>query len=45
MRQPTDPDWVYGYDAWTEPLPEPALKFGGKADWETNPACSCVSAA
>jgi salicylate hydroxylase/6-hydroxynicotinate 3-monooxygenase len=22
MRQPTNPDWVYGYDAWTEPLPE-----------------------
>ena len=22
MRQPTDPDWVYGYDAWTAPLPE-----------------------
>jgi salicylate hydroxylase/6-hydroxynicotinate 3-monooxygenase len=20
MRQPTDPDWVYGYDAWTAPL-------------------------
>ena len=18
MRQPTDPDWVYGYDAWTD---------------------------
>ncbi len=24
MRQPTDPSWVYGYDAWTEPLPESA---------------------
>jgi salicylate hydroxylase/6-hydroxynicotinate 3-monooxygenase len=22
MRQPTNPDWVYGYDAWTAPLPE-----------------------
>jgi salicylate hydroxylase/6-hydroxynicotinate 3-monooxygenase len=22
MRQPTNPDWVYGYDAWTTPLPE-----------------------
>ena len=22
MRQPTNPDWVYGYDAWSEPLPE-----------------------
>jgi 6-hydroxynicotinate 3-monooxygenase len=22
MRQPTNPDWVYGYDAWNEPLPE-----------------------
>ena len=22
MRQPTNPDWVYGHDAWTEPLPE-----------------------
>ncbi len=22
MRQPTDPAWVYGYDAWTAPLPE-----------------------
>jgi len=22
MRQPTNPDWVYGYDAWTVPLPE-----------------------
>jgi salicylate hydroxylase/6-hydroxynicotinate 3-monooxygenase len=21
MRQATDPDWVYGYDAWTAPLP------------------------
>jgi 6-hydroxynicotinate 3-monooxygenase len=20
MRQATDPDWVYGYDAWTAPL-------------------------
>ncbi|MEX2035965.1 MAG: FAD-dependent monooxygenase [Xanthobacteraceae bacterium] len=25
MRHPTDPDWVYGYDAWTAPLePQPA---------------------
>ena len=23
MRQPTDPDWVYGYDAWSVPLGEP----------------------
>jgi salicylate hydroxylase/6-hydroxynicotinate 3-monooxygenase len=22
MREPTDPSWVYGYDAWSEPLPE-----------------------
>lgn len=22
MRQPTNPDWVYGYDAWTAPLSE-----------------------
>ena len=22
MRQPTDPAWVYGYDAWSAPLPE-----------------------
>ena len=22
MRQPTDPNWVYGYDAWSVPLPE-----------------------
>ena len=22
MRQPTNPDWVYGYDAWAGPLPE-----------------------
>jgi salicylate hydroxylase/6-hydroxynicotinate 3-monooxygenase len=22
MRQPTNPDWVYGYDAWNDPLPE-----------------------
>jgi salicylate hydroxylase/6-hydroxynicotinate 3-monooxygenase len=22
MRQPTNPDWVYGYDAWTAALPE-----------------------
>jgi salicylate hydroxylase/6-hydroxynicotinate 3-monooxygenase len=21
MRQATDPDWVYGYDAWSAPLP------------------------
>jgi len=20
MRQPTDANWVYGYDAWTAPL-------------------------
>jgi len=20
LREPTDPDWVYGYDAWTAPL-------------------------
>ncbi len=20
LREPTDPDWVYGYDAWTSPL-------------------------
>jgi len=24
MSQPTDPDWVYRYDAWREPLREPA---------------------
>ena len=27
MREATDPDWVYGYDAWTAPLdpaPSPA---------------------
>jgi salicylate hydroxylase/6-hydroxynicotinate 3-monooxygenase len=26
LKSPTDPDWVYGYDAWTTPLatPEPA---------------------
>lgn len=23
MRRRTDPDWVYGYDAWTVPLPPP----------------------
>ena len=23
MRTPTDPDWVYGYDAWTAPLADP----------------------
>ena len=22
MREKTDPDWVYGYDAWTVDLPE-----------------------
>jgi 6-hydroxynicotinate 3-monooxygenase len=22
MKQKTDPDWVYGYDAWNEPLPQ-----------------------
>jgi salicylate hydroxylase/6-hydroxynicotinate 3-monooxygenase len=30
MRQPTNPDWVYGYDAWTVPLDQteemPALE-------------------
>jgi 6-hydroxynicotinate 3-monooxygenase len=20
LKDPTDPDWVYGYDAWSEPL-------------------------
>ncbi|WP_076864640.1 FAD-dependent monooxygenase [Bradyrhizobium mercantei] len=25
LKNPTDPDWVYGYDAWTTPLAEPAL--------------------
>ena len=25
MRDPTDPDWVYGYDAWTAPLAEANL--------------------
>ncbi|QIG96636.1 FAD-dependent monooxygenase [Bradyrhizobium sp. 6(2017)] len=25
LKNPTDPDWVYGYDAWTAPLAEPAL--------------------
>jgi 6-hydroxynicotinate 3-monooxygenase len=20
LRDPTDPEWVYGYDAWTAPL-------------------------
>jgi 6-hydroxynicotinate 3-monooxygenase len=24
LRHPHDADWVYGYDAWTEPLAEPA---------------------
>jgi salicylate hydroxylase/6-hydroxynicotinate 3-monooxygenase len=24
MRQATDPDWVYGYDAWSAPLPAAA---------------------
>ena len=22
LKNPTDPDWVYGYDAWNEPLAE-----------------------
>ncbi|GKQ55072.1 FAD-dependent monooxygenase [Bradyrhizobium sp. Ce-3] len=25
LKTPTDPDWVYGYDAWNTPLAEPAL--------------------
>ncbi|HEY8612855.1 MAG TPA: FAD-dependent monooxygenase, partial [Roseomonas sp.] len=25
MSRRTDPDWVYGYDAWTVPLAEPSL--------------------
>jgi salicylate hydroxylase/6-hydroxynicotinate 3-monooxygenase len=25
MRDPTDPDWVYGYNAWTAPLAEANL--------------------
>jgi salicylate hydroxylase/6-hydroxynicotinate 3-monooxygenase len=25
LKNPTDPDWVYGYDAWSTPLAEPAL--------------------
>jgi salicylate hydroxylase/6-hydroxynicotinate 3-monooxygenase len=25
LKNRTDPDWVYGYDAWNEPLAEPAL--------------------
>ncbi|MBR0894559.1 FAD-dependent monooxygenase [Bradyrhizobium tropiciagri] len=25
LKSPTDPDWVYGYDAWNTPLAEPAL--------------------
>ncbi|WLA83419.1 FAD-dependent monooxygenase [Bradyrhizobium elkanii] len=25
LKNPTDPDWVYGYDAWNTPLAEPAL--------------------
>ncbi|MGF6429137.1 FAD-dependent monooxygenase [Bradyrhizobium sp. Pha-3] len=25
LKNPTDPDWVYGHDAWTAPLAEPAL--------------------
>lgn len=25
LKNPTDPDWVYGYDAWNAPLAEPAL--------------------
>ena len=24
MREATDPTWVYGYDAWSTPLVEPA---------------------
>jgi salicylate hydroxylase/6-hydroxynicotinate 3-monooxygenase len=23
LRDPTDPAWVYGYDAWTAPLADP----------------------
>jgi salicylate hydroxylase/6-hydroxynicotinate 3-monooxygenase len=23
MRNATDPDWLYGYDAWTAPLAAP----------------------
>ena len=23
LRDPTDPDWVYGYDAWNAPLADP----------------------
>jgi 6-hydroxynicotinate 3-monooxygenase len=26
MRDPTDPDWVYDYDAWTAPLADPAVR-------------------
>jgi salicylate hydroxylase/6-hydroxynicotinate 3-monooxygenase len=25
LREPADPDWVYGYDAWTAPLADPSL--------------------
>ena len=25
MREKTDPDWVYGYDAWHEPLVSPSI--------------------
>jgi salicylate hydroxylase/6-hydroxynicotinate 3-monooxygenase len=25
LREPTDPDWVYGYDAWTAPLSNSSL--------------------
>jgi 6-hydroxynicotinate 3-monooxygenase len=25
LKNPTDPDWVYGYDAWNTPLAEPAM--------------------
>ncbi len=25
LRDPTDPDWVYSYDAWTVPLPDQGL--------------------
>ena len=29
MREPTDADWVYGYDAWTAPLAAPRLVESG----------------
>ncbi|MBR0794342.1 FAD-dependent monooxygenase [Bradyrhizobium jicamae] len=25
LKNPTDPDWVYGYDAWNAPIAEPAM--------------------